>query len=358
MRTRTLLLALVALVLAIVGCEAGDTGDTGDTEDPVPTETDEGLERISEAAENTVEEGTARFTLTVETGDTATTDTGVDADDDPDAPATTTTAMVEAEGEEDFEEERRRLVVQGPQGELEIIVDGSELYLQLPATEDEQWARADINELAEDGVGFGGPGGVPFQDSRSNLEVLQDATGDVSEVGEEDVQGEPTTQYELTINLQDAAALAEDDAAGTLEQLAEQTGLDELDMQVWVGDDDLIRRVAYTVDLGQIQVEEDVDADGAEDDPGADIEADPQGAITVTVEYYDFGTELDIELPDDENVIDLDEEQLRRSFGQPSPGQTRTDGTTGTDGATGSNDTSGTEDTTGSNGRADFGADS
>lgn len=339
MRTRTLLLVLLALALAVAGCQTGDTDtDDGAAESPSPSDADEGLERISQAAENTVDEGTARFTMTVGTGDTAGTDTGTDG-----AGGDASTMTLEAEGEENFEEELRRLVVQGPQGELEIVVDGSEVYLQLPATEEEQWARMDLDELADDnGVGFGGPVGVPFQDSRSNLEILQDVTGEVNEVGEEDVRGDTTTHYELTIDLEEAAAQAEAEAGATLEQLSEQTGLEELDMQVWISEDDLIRRVAYSVDLSEIQVDQGAGADGTNGDdsdmdtttdpdgePGADVQADPQDTVTVTVEYYDFGTELDIEVPDDENVIDLDEEQLRQSFGQPGAQQRGSEGGAG-----------------------------
>lgn len=294
MQMMRLLLMGLALMLAVAACQAdrgsGD-GRDGARESPTPTELDEdGLERIAEAAEHTVGQGTARFTLRVETDE----DTGA-------------AGSLEAEGEEDFAAERRRLILQGPRGELEMIVDGSQLYLQLPATEAEQWARVDLDEFADGDIGFGGPGGVPFQDSRNNLEVLQEATGQVRELGEEDVRSEDTTHYELTIDLGDAAQQTEDDAGEALRRLSERTGLEELDMQVWVDDDDLIRRIAYTVDVSEVEVDEDAEAD---------VEADPQGAVTVTVEYVEFGSELDIELPDDDAVVDFDEQQLREGVSE------------------------------------------
>lgn len=287
MRTRTLLVALSALALAVAACGDGEPGGRA-TGSPVPTETadDEVLARIAEAAQNTVEEGTVRFTLTVKNERGGSDDAS---------------AAVAAEGEEDFDAGLRRLVVQGPQGELEMIVNGSTLDLQLPATEEDQWARVELEELVADGdIGFGGPADVPFQDSRRNLDVLRDVTGDVRQVGEADVQGEPATHYDVRIDLDTATAQVEEPDPAA-EKMAERTGVQQLDTQVWVSEDDLVRRVAYTVDLDEAAVDD-------------DVEADLQGTVTVTVEYFDFGAAIDIERPEDDAVIDFDEGQLRESL--------------------------------------------
>lgn len=67
------------------------------------------LDRVTGAVANTVAQGTATFTVTVETAGTG---TGADGQQ-----------PVEADGEVDFEQEMRRIVVSGPEGDLEVVVD-------------------------------------------------------------------------------------------------------------------------------------------------------------------------------------------------------------------------------------------
>jgi hypothetical protein len=86
--------------------------------------------------------------------------------------------------------------------------------------------------------------------------------------------------------------------------------------------------VRYTLPTSQAQLDDEAvestptpeedngttDDDGAGDDP-VEAEVDPQTDLVVTISYHDFGTEVDIATPDEEDVVDLDEEELRRTFG-------------------------------------------
>jgi predicted small secreted protein len=318
MRHHSLAALLAALALTLAACNGGTTEqaaeDDTDTDTPVTEQEtpepdgdvdEDALERIADAAQNTIDEGTARFTIEIETAGTA----GQDG-----------TQPVTVEGEEDFDAELRRMTFEGPQGELDMIVEGTTMYIELPATEDEQWLRLELEELVQGEAGFGGPGGVPSQNPRDNLEILSAAARDAQEAGEEDVDGETTTRYDLVIDLDQAADTAEPDTEEALERMRAQTGVQTFDMSVWVDEDDRIRRISYTLDLGQAQVEETTEE--------GEVEADPQGEITVTVDYFDFGGDVNIEVPDDDQVIDADEEQIRRSFQQAD--QMEDGGTTGT----------------------------
>lgn len=291
------LLTLIAVLALALGACATDTGVEPDADPGVQTPgtavDTEGAERITAAAQNTVAEGSARFTVTFESA-------GTPADDG--------TQPLRIEGESDFESDLRRMVFHGPQGELEMVVDGSVIYLQLPATEQEQWARLDLAAFAEDGGTFGDSSGLPFQDPADNLAILEDAATSVEESGEETIDGESTTRYDVTVDLTRAADEADPQVRDDLRAALQESGIDTLDMTVWIDGEDRIRRIAYTVDLDQAEVDEE------------GVEAEGQGEVTVTVEYFDFGATLDIEVPSDDQVVDIDEEAIRDSMGSPSGG--------------------------------------
>jgi hypothetical protein len=326
MRPRIGLALVVICAFVLAACngattEPADTDATPATEEATPTPDDaagtddEALERISEAAANTTGEGTARFEMTVETQGT-----GAGDGEQP----------VTVEGEEDFDAQQRLLTFVGPQGDLTMIVDQTTVYLEIPATEDDDWARIELDRMMSDDVGFGGPAGLPFQSPQDNLALLQNAVSSASEGGEEDVRGETATRYDLTVDLERAAEESAEDANQTFQGLVQQTGVSELDMQVWIDGDERVNRIAYTLDLSQADVDQmatELETEGVE----ADVEAEPTGEVTVTVEYFDFGTELTIEVPGDENVVDIDEDEIRQSF---THGGGTTGGTTGGDEAT------------------------
>jgi hypothetical protein len=316
MSIRLLLAALTTLAVALAACDTGPT-DVAQEPTPAPDEDpliespeadtpetatdDEALERVADAAANTADEGTARFTITVDTEGTGMGDG---------------TQAISAEGEEDFDQQRRRLTFQGPQGDLEMLIDGSTLYFQLPATEDDDWARVELDQLVDADIGFGGPGGLPFQSPHNNLVLLEDTAVRASEAGSETIDGEDTTRYDVTLDLTAAAEQTEDttNTRGQLEDTVRQLGAEELEMSVWVDSDERIRRIAYTLDLDQVRVDEEASTDTPDADVDAEVEADPAGEVTVTVDYHEFGGTVDVDLPDSDQVIDIDEEELRRSF--------------------------------------------
>lgn len=313
MRAPAVAALFLVCALALAACD----GSAQAPEDPqtsappaTPTESstdvsgtdEEALHRVAEAAANTTEAGTARFEMTVETEGTGTGDGQ---------------QPVEVQGEEDFTVSQRSLRFVGPGGELQVVIDDTEVYVQIPATEDDNWARVELEEMMSDGVGFGGPAGLPFQSAADNLAVLGDAVTAVAEAGEEDVRGEPATRYDLVVDLERAAEQSADDTNETFQMLVDESGVTELDMQVWVDAEDRINRVAYSLDLSQADVEE-----MASEIASEDIEAEASGVVTVTVEYFDFGETLAIEIPDEDSVVDVDEDAIRESMGAGTTGPT------------------------------------
>lgn len=257
------------------------------------------LQRVTEAAANTAEAGTARFDLTIKTEDTGAGDGR---------------QPVMVVGEEDFEAQQRNLTFVGPEGDLEVVVDDTDVYVQVPATEDEDWARIELDALMQDDVGFGGVGGLPFQSPQDNLAVLEDAVTAAAQGEEGDVRGDPSTRYDLTVDLEAAAQEGADDTRGALSAAAEQSGITELDMQVWVNGDDMVNRISYSLDLAQAdtgEVASELETEGVD----AEV-SEPSGRVIVNVEYYDFGAEVTIDIPDDADVVDIDEDEILDSFNQ------------------------------------------
>lgn len=96
------------------------------------------------------------------------------------------------------------------------------------------------------------------------LELLRFPSGETEAVGEEEVRGEPTRRYALTV---ECAAVASDDCAGAT-----------ADVDAWIDRDGLVRRLLV-------------------DD----------GELTTDVELFDFGVPVDIQLPPAHQVEELPE---------------------------------------------------
>jgi hypothetical protein len=172
MTRRLAILACVPL-LAMSACADDDDGDDVTVDDDptattttTTTTTDERsdvddqqvIDDIVAAADNTVAAGTAAFTIEIRTE-------GADTDQE--------IEPIVIEGEVDFDEGRRWFSF-GDNGDgIEVVVDDATAYIQLPATEDDDWAEIDLEALLDADVGVGGPAGIPFQDPTDNLRVLQ-----------------------------------------------------------------------------------------------------------------------------------------------------------------------------------------
>ena len=303
MRRNLLASVMTSAAVLLAACEGSGTSvDVGSTEVPTapattaPSEPNDpaALQAVTDAAAATADEGTVAFTISVATEDTP----GVDG-----------TQPISADGEEDFDAEQRHVTFHAPGGDLEAIVDGTDIYVQVPGTEDDTWARADLESLVAGDNGFGGPIGLPFRSSADNLAVLGDSITHAAAGEDEDIDGETATRYDLTVDLEQAAQDAAE-ANDTMAAVAEQSGLDTLAMQVWVGEADLIRRVAYSLDLSQ------ADLDAASE--AGDVDAEPTGVVTVTLDYFDHGAPVTIELPDESSIVDLDEQAIRDSLTLPA----------------------------------------
>jgi hypothetical protein len=111
-------------------------------------------------------------------------------------------------------------------------------------------------------------------DPASTLRFLEAASGDVEEVGTEEVRGVESTHYRGTVDL------------STFPGVAELGGDDQMEMEVWVGEDNMVRRVKWTQSINPQGTDQSVDA-------------------SFTCEYYDFGAEVVVDPPPADDLQDI-----------------------------------------------------
>ena len=257
---------LVLLVLPAAGLVA-----CGDDADP--------LELVTAAGAETVDDGNARLQSTTE------------------VTAGGTTVTIEAEGLVDFEGDRAALTTElpGGQGQLEVVADGTTLYLRGPNLAalgvTTPWASVDL-ERVDDLTG------TDLEDLQSSGDEASSGLGllsgakEVEEVGEEELDGTETTHYRATVDLRRAveeAGAVSDRAA--FEAFVEQLGDEEIDVDVWLDGEDRVRRLRYEQPV-----------------------PDQEGATaTVTLDLTDLGVDEQVEVPPSAEATDITDRVLEEA---------------------------------------------
>jgi hypothetical protein len=170
---------------------------------------------------------------------------------------------------------------------MQIVVDGSTVYLRVPVLDRlgaaDTWLSLSSDDLgsAAEGLGLG----AASYDPSKILELLRGVTGEPEVVGTEDVRGVETTRYAATLDLAEALADVPADQRDRVEAQLDQLGAAEVSVDVWVDAGGLARRLQ--VDMGG--------APGAGDDSSA----------VLTIEFFDYGEPVDIEVPSPDEVTSL-----------------------------------------------------
>lgn len=158
---------------------------------------------------------------------------------------------------------------------LQYVTDGQVQYLKLPAglgAAGKPWLRFDSS-----GLGVSQPAaGVNPLDALRQLDAV---VGEVERVGEEDVRGESTVHLRFVVD----GTRANPEAATKLPEDV-QASLRRVPMELWLDDQDRPRRIRQATELG----------------------TSTGGAVTTTVELFDFGKPVSVELPPEDQVQDVD----------------------------------------------------
>jgi hypothetical protein len=181
----------------------------------------------------------------------------------------------------------------------EVIYLSSSLFEDLPGGK--EWLKIDYGKIADE-IGISDLPQIGSSDPSAALRNLR-AVADVEKVGSEDVRGVSTTHYKATVNLRDLPAKVPADereaARRSVERLIRLTGSDQQKTEVWIDDEDLVRRTRdrYSIGSGAQQAEADE-----------------------TTEFFDFGTRAKIEVPADSEAVDATKLAAREARKESKPG--------------------------------------
>jgi hypothetical protein len=165
----------------------------------------------------------------------------------------------------------------GIPAKISMVGEGQIVYLLTPAAPGTAptWMKVDGSALTQGATG-GLPTGTNPLDSFAQLKAVD---AEIEEVGEEDVRGTTTTHYRTRIDMQKVVdAMSADKRPASADQMI---AIGEVPVEVWLDDQDRPRRQRMEITL----------PDGA-------------GTMTITIEAFDFGKPVKIELPPADQVVD------------------------------------------------------
>jgi predicted small secreted protein len=183
--------------------------------------------------------------------------------------------------------------------EMEVVSDGLTVYMRsglfAAGLGGKEWMKLDIERFSSSlGIPAGGMGeGVPS--ASQQLRMLRSVSGDVTDEGRQTLRGVETTHYSATVDMRRTVdTLPESQrelARKGIERLIEMTGQSEMPFDVWIDDDDRIRRLEFEQTMEQAGVE---------------------ARMHMTAEYVRFGVPVEIDVPDDDDVFDATDLTLQQ----------------------------------------------
>jgi hypothetical protein len=196
-------------------------------------------------------------------------------------------------------------------GGVEQIFAGDVIYMKTPAVAqqfgvDKEWLRVDLQSAGRAlGIDPTQLGQVGSNDPRQMLDQIRSVSGEVEKVGTEKVRGVETTRYRADVDLRrypDRLPKAQQEQARVaVEKIVDMTGSDTYPMTLWIDDDELVRRVRTDYRFRR-------------------SEGERESSVTLTMEFFDFGTQVKVQPPPAKDVQDLTD-LARRATDAPGAAQ-------------------------------------
>ena len=188
----------------------------------------------------------------------------------------------------------------------EQVVDYSDgrlvTYMRLPfmsraVQTSKPWIKMDLQELGEQS-------GIDFQqftqlgngNPTQAVDFLRAASGRIESKGHEEVRGVDTARYHVLIDLEKYPSLVpsseRENMRKSIDRLIELTGVKTVPADVWISDDDLVRKMHYVYAMRVLDKR-----------TGRRVPRE----MGLTMELFDFGASTDVALPPASKVFDLAE---------------------------------------------------
>jgi hypothetical protein len=286
MTLRRALVSAALAALVVSGCGGG--GDSGGSAadgkgkgDVVAPEVEEAFQALTASSDATVEAGSARFSMEMS------------VDGAPSMLEVTMDGTIDlASGNGTFAMDLGALGLPGG-GDVEArLVDGS-IYMDLTAFgglglgSDAQWVRMDLSAMAEElGIDMSELGANDPSQFLGTLEALRGVSRDIELLGTDEVRGVETEHYRVVVDFDKALGEVPESLREQLGDSFAQFGLDTLPMDVWIDARDRLRRMRFEM------------GGDAFEDLGS-------GAVSMTMDLYDFGVEVEVEAPPAEDTVDF-----------------------------------------------------
>ena len=180
---------------------------------------------------------------------------------------------------------------------IDAVLDGLVMYMRFPFLRDKipggkEWVKIDLRRAAAKVPGLDVDQFLQFTQNgpQTSLEYLEAVSGPIETVGVEDVRGASTTHYRTAVDVKKYANLVpeaqREQLSSMLDQLVQQTGLREIPVDVWVGEDGLVRKLEMTMKMTR---------------PGTTMSAD----ASMRYELFDYGKPVTITLPLPSDTADV-----------------------------------------------------
>lgn len=183
---------------------------------------------------------------------------------------------------------RMQMTMTVPARDLDPEAGGGSVEIEMIAADDSFYFRGGpFDELSLGKGWLKLRDDAPFPELGQNdpaqmLEYLR-ATSELEELGTARIRGVETTHYAARVQLAKVAERISPQAKRQVERALEEAGsrgIEEIPVDVWVGDDGYVRRLAM-----------DWSVNGS--------------GIVMTMDLFDFGADVDVQLPPASDVLDL-----------------------------------------------------
>jgi hypothetical protein len=205
------------------------------------------------------------------------------------------------------------LGIPGASGTIDVTTIGTDAYIKLPpelasqaggALGGKPYMKIDMQAMSQS-QGFDLQSFQQTSDPAGQLTYLKGAADDVKEVGTETIRGEKTTHYKATVDLNKAEASMTADQKKAIDTLKTKLGVTTIPTETWIDGDGRVRKLSITMDLSK-----------ASGDAAAAAQAGP---VTMTMEFFDYGSPVKIEAPPADQVTDLTSQFVGAGSGSSSP---------------------------------------